>query len=101
MLQWEDAFAIVQGHKFLWWKTPRQFDDGELPVGRIFFSGHAGVSEPSPIEVREFSPEELPRVLSLFGRGLVGQERVTILAPSGSTKEALERVIQAGSIKDD
>lgn len=89
----EEAFAIVQGHRLLWWRSARDFDNGELPEGRLFLSGHAGLATPSPLEMRTFSQEEMKLVIAIFGRGTTGQERVTILAPSEDSKENLENTI--------
>jgi hypothetical protein len=97
----EDAFAVVQGHRFLWWTSARDFDNGELPTGRIFLSGHAGLATPSPLEMRTFSPEEMLLVTAIFGRGTTGQERVTILAPDEDSKEKLESTILNLSRKDE
>ena len=86
-------FAIVQGHRLPWWRSARDFDNGELPEGRLFLSGHAGLATPSPLEMRTFSQEEMKLVIAIFGRGTTGQERVTILAPSEDSKENLENTI--------
>jgi hypothetical protein len=98
---WENVFAIVQGRRFLWWHSVREFDNGELPSGRIFLSGHAGLATPSPLEMREFSPEELKLVVSIFGRGTTDQERVTLLAPDAKMKEKLEAAVVGVADKDD
>jgi hypothetical protein len=98
---WENVFAIVQGHRFLWWHSVREFDNGELPSGRIFLSGHAGLATPSPLEMREFTPEELKLVVSIFGRGKTNQERVTLLAPDAEMKERLEDAVLGVADKDD
>ena len=47
------VFAVVQGHRFIWWGSVDEFDDGELPLGKLILSGHAGLGGPSPIEMRE------------------------------------------------
>lgn len=97
------VFAVVQGHRFIWWGSVDEFDDGELPLGKVLLSGHAGLGGPSPIEMRELDREkELPLCLTIFGRGSVGQQRVTILLPDKSTKDELENVIiHSASFKSD
>jgi hypothetical protein len=100
-LQWQAAFAIIQGHRFLWWKNVVDFDNGGLPAGLLFLSGHAGLTGLSPIEIRELPSEELPLVVSIFGRGSRCQERVTILAPDSAAKEWLESTVRDASFKDD
>ena len=99
--EWESVFSIVQGHRFLWWRTVRDFDNGEQPSGRIFLSGHAGLATPSPLEMRELSPEDLKVVVSIFGRGMSGQERVTLLAPDEEIKQRLEDAVLGIAVKDD
>lgn len=98
----EPSFAMVQGHRFLWWHTVQDFDDGELPAGKLLLSGHAGWGGPSPIEMKIISNDELPLCLSIFGRGGDGQERVTMLLPDASTKDAFEvAVTDASTFKRD
>lgn len=99
--QWEDAFAIVQGRRFLWWPSARDFDSGEAPVGRIFLAGHAGLAGLSPLEMRELDKNETPLVVSIFGRGLKEQQRITILTESVASKEALEMAVHEASTKAD
>lgn len=100
-LQWKPAFAMIQGHRFLWWDNVADFDNGELPVGRLFLSGHAGLTQPSPIEMREIPSKELPLIVSIFGRGPHGQERATILTLDSNVKEELENTVQEASFKDE
>ena len=98
---WQAAFAIIQGHRFLWWKEVKDFDNGELPVGRIFLSGHAGLTGPTPIEMKELTSEELPRIVGIFGRGLHGQERVTILTPDSVAQEQFQDTVREVFLKDE
>jgi len=37
---WKSTFAIIQGHRFIWWDSEKDFDEGENPSGQIFFAGH-------------------------------------------------------------
>lgn len=98
---WADAFAIIQGHRFLWWPSARDFDNGEPPAGRIFLAGHAGLAGLSPLEARQMNASETPLVVSIFGRGLNGQQKLTILTDSVASKEALERAVLEASTKQD
>ena len=79
----------------------KDFDNGELPVGRIFLSGHAGLTGPSPIEMKELTSEELPRIVGIFGRGLHGQERVTILTPDSVAQEQFQDTVREVFLKDE
>ena len=70
-------------------------------MGRISLAGHAGLSGPSPLEIRELDSKEIHLVLSIFVRGLKVQERVLLLLPSAESKEALETTVLEASLKDD
>jgi hypothetical protein len=98
-IHWETVFAIVQGRRFLWWRSARDFDSGEEPVGRIFLSGHAGLASLSPLELREIGQDEIPLIATIFGRGLRGQQRASLLMPSVEVKESLEAAVLAASFK--
>ncbi|VEU38305.1 unnamed protein product [Pseudo-nitzschia multistriata] len=103
VFQWDSGFAVVQGHRFIWWKSVNDFDDGELPSGKVIMSGHAGLGGPSPIEMRKLDKEkELPLCLTIFGRGSGGQERITMLLPERSVKQNLENtILHSASFKRD
>jgi hypothetical protein len=87
------VFSMVQGHRFLWWRSVEGFDSGEKPEGLIFLSGHAGLATPSPLELRLIGKDEMTRVVSIFGRGRDKQERVTIIAPSDDVRMQLEHAV--------
>jgi len=96
------AFAMILGHRFLWWRSVADFDGGEPPSGRIFLAGHAGLATPSPIEMRSIDKADVPRLTCIFGRGMDGQEKITVIAPSADVKEQLELAVSfATSAKKD
>ena len=90
---WEPAFALVQGRRFIWWRNERHFDDGEPPLGHIFFVGHSGLGGLSPLEMRELSKEEAVLVVTMFGQGVEGQQKISLLCPTRKTKSALEDAV--------
>jgi len=98
-----NAFAMIQGHRFLWWKSVSDFDRGEPPAGRIFLAGHAGLASPSPLEMRAVKDKsDIARLTSIFGRGIQTQEKITILAPTEEEKDKLELAVSlAASSKRD
>jgi hypothetical protein len=97
----EPAFAVLQGRRFMIWKSAVDFDDGESPTIKLFLRGHAGLSNPSPIELKTIG-KEVDSAISVFGRGTSGQERITILTSGIKSKEALESaVLVALNTKDD
>jgi len=90
----QKAFAIIQGHRFLWWHSESDFDYGEEPAGRIFLAGHSGLATPSPLELRAIeNKDEHSKLTSIFGRGLESQKKITIIAPSEKVKEELELAV--------
>lgn len=96
------VFAIIQGHRFLWWDTLASFDNGEEPSGSIFLAGHAGLATPSPLELRNLDKDEIAKVTSIFGRGASSQEKLTLIAASVEGKELFERAVAfATSAKKD
>jgi len=92
-LDWFEVFGVVVGHRFVWWISVQDFDSGEPPSGKIFLSGHSGLTTPSPIELRHIGTEELDRIVCLFGRGADSQQRVTILTTGSDQRIQLEAAI--------
>lgn len=90
---WRTCFAIIQGHRFTWWSSVNDFDEGCKPLGSIFLSGHSGLATPSPLELKQISSENLDRLVCLFGRGIDKQERLSLLTPSSAGKDELELAI--------
>lgn len=90
---WRTVFTIIQGRRVLWWRSVGDFDSGISPLGRLLLAGHAGLSCPSPLELREISPEDVGRVVCVFGSG----SRVTILTQSIEAKDDLEKVVEAAA----
>ena len=62
-------------------------------MGQIFFAGHSGLAGLSPLDLRELSSEEIPFVVSIFGRSSHGQLKVTLLATSLNAKDSLETTV--------
>lgn len=89
----EPIFAVIQGHRFLWWESPHAFDNGETIQGSLFLEGHAGLTNPSPLEQKLFNDNDIPRLSSIFGKGMDTQERITLLAPSVETKNHFESAV--------
>ncbi len=91
--RWKTCFAIIQGHRFTWWSSVNDFDEGCQPLGSIFLSGHSGLATPSPLELKQVSHENLSRLVCLFGKGVDKQERLSMLTPSCAGKDELEQAI--------
>ena len=95
---WEPVFALVHGHRFIWWRSEKHFDDGEAPLGQIFFAGHSGLGGLSPMEMRELSREEALLIVTMFGRGFDEQQKISLLCPNAKAKEALEDAVIGASM---
>lgn len=98
---WKSAFAVIEGRRFIFWDSVGAFDSGELAAGLVVLSGHAGITTPSPVEMREIPPEVVTRVISIFGKGSSGQQRMTIVLPDSKTKETFEATVSEITSKDD
>uniref|UniRef100_A0A7S4W2P0 C2 domain-containing protein n=1 Tax=Ditylum brightwellii TaxID=49249 RepID=A0A7S4W2P0_9STRA len=100
---WEDIFAILEGHRFIYWRDVKHFDDGEEPLGQIFFAGHSGLAGLSPLDLRELTKDEIPLVVSIFGRGVREQQKISVLTLNEDEKNQLEDAVMkaAFDIKND
>lgn len=98
---WKSAFAVIEGRRFLLWDSVLAFDSGELAIGHVVFLGHAGITNPSPVEAREIPEEIVSRVVSIFGRGSGEQKRVTMILPDANAKTTLEDAVFEIASKDD
>jgi len=98
MYNWVNIFAVIIGHRFVWWKNEKEFDEGKFPLGHIVFEGHSGLAGLSPRDLRELDKDLLSKVVSIFGRGKNGQEKLCLLISDetikGSFKEAVIRSCQ-------
>jgi hypothetical protein len=92
---WISIFAIIKGHRFVWWESEKDFDAGENPAGQIFFAGHAGLAGLSPLELRELKSNEIEKVVNIFGRGsgAKGQLKISLLLLNKSMKDSLEGAV--------
>lgn len=97
-----NAFAMIQGHRFLWWRSVGAFDNGDEPLGFLFLSGHSGMASPTPLELRCIGKDEVPRVATVFGRGMDSQVRLTMVLPSSHVRDQLVHAVSfAATVKKD
>ena len=68
---WTTAYLAVQEHRLIWWQKEEDIDDGKAPVGQLLLFGHAGTTQPSPVDVREIGSDT--RLATIFGRDPNGQ----------------------------
>lgn len=96
LCDWRYIFAIIQGHRFIWWNSEKDFDLGENPAGQIYFAGHSGLATMSPLEMRELKKGEIPFVVNIFGRTAASgghQTKISLLAPDYQVKEHFEAAV--------
>jgi hypothetical protein len=98
---WNHVFVVLEGRRFIFWGSVADFDRGELATGLLVLSGHAGITTPSPIEMREIPKDRTSRVVTLFGKGAAGQERMTIILPDERARRSLEAAVSEMTSKDD
>ena len=91
--KWIDIFAILQGHRLVWWESTSDFDTGKTPFGQILFAGHSGIAGLSPLDLRQLKRSELDQTIGIFGRGVFEQEKIILLAPSIETKTLFEELV--------
>jgi len=91
--QWHKVFGVLYGHRFVWWASEREFDLREPPLDGILFSGHSGLAGVSPLVLSEIGPQEQHLVVSVFGRGQTGQQKVNLLVPTAESKVLFEDAV--------
>jgi len=101
--KWESVFVVIQGHRIVWWKNERAFDDGDAtpPLGQILFAGHSGIAGLSPLDIRQLDDvTEVMRTLHIFGRGSQEQQKIALLAANEQEKEAIEDAVIAATMDE-
>lgn len=77
-LQWEAVYIVLQGHRFVWWTSETDFDEGKPPSDQLLLFGHAGVTHASPVDIREIGDDS--RLMCIFGKDLHGNpSKITLL----------------------
>lgn len=94
--KWEDVYLILQGQRLVWWLNAQELDDNKSCHGQLLLYGHAGITQASPVDIREVGDSH--RLISLFGRDAEGlQEKCTILCRDsivcGQLAAAVEDII--------
>lgn len=100
---WNHVILALQGRKLIWWSNEGEARQGPTrSKGVLMLCGHAGVSKPSVIDLREaqtFLPNQDktqdPALLCVFGSDLAFQPaKVVICFAISDQKQELERHIQ-------
>lgn len=89
---WSDGYAVLQETRFVWWLSEDDIDDGKPPQGQLLLFGHAGVTQPSPVDVREIGDDN--RLVTIFGRDPDGMpHKWTLLCKSSEMKTSLVQTV--------
>lgn len=95
---WRQAYVAVQGNRILWWKAEKDLDKGgvRVPEGQIILRGHAGLTSPSPLEVKELGPDKASLLVCVFGRNLAAktQERRSFMCVSAEDHAGLSAALE-------
>ena len=98
--QWEDAYLVAQGRRLVWWSNKRSIKEGRPCSGQVLLFGHAGLTQPSPVDVREVGEEHVTRLLAVFGSDAAGApQKCTVLCRDSIAAAALSGAVQALLVK--
>ena len=87
--EWQQIYAVLQGHRLIWWKSVADFDTSNMHEGYILFAGHSGVTGLSPLDMRQLEKDEQDRAFCIFGKGSREQQKITVLALSMEEKDTV------------
>ena len=85
---WSEGYAVLQETRFVWWLKEEDIDEGKSPQGQLLLFGHARVTQPSPVDVREIGDEG--RLVTIFGRDPDGMpHKWTLVCKTADAKTQL------------
>ena len=64
------GFAVLQGQRLLWWTSADELEAGRPADAQLLLQGHAGITAPSPQDVKDLGGEDL--LVAVFGRSAAG-----------------------------
>ena len=80
-----------QGHRIVWWHSELDLDEGKAPTDQLLLFGHAGVTDASPLDIREIGDNS--RLICVFGKDRHGlQSKITILCKDSVSCKLLSAV---------
>ena len=89
---WTPAFSVLQETRFVWWHKEEDVDEGKAPQGQLLLFGHAGITQPSPVDVRDIGGDS--HIATIFGRDPHGMpHKWTVVCKDYDTKENLISVV--------
>ncbi len=90
---WLGAYLVLQGRRIIWWNKEEDVEDGKPPVGQLLLFGHTGITQASPVDVREVSGDD-SRLLTVFGNSPLSLPiRCTIFCKDANSCKLLQKEI--------
>jgi hypothetical protein len=87
---WDEAYLVIQGRRLVWW-TREEDMSVSAPIGHILLYGHAGTTQPSPVDIRDMGGDD-SRILAIFGMDVNGKpNRRTVICKDATDKTVLIR----------
>jgi hypothetical protein len=94
---WLNAYLVLQETRIVWWLKEDEIDAGKAPQQQLLLFGHAGITQPSPVDVREIGDDS--RLVTIFGRDSHGiPHKWTVLCRDVESRETL--ILAVNSIVD-
>ncbi|CAM9661559.1 unnamed protein product, partial [Phaeothamnion confervicola] len=91
-----------QGRRLAWWSSQAELENGHAAERQLLLHGHAGVTSPSPLELREVAGAGAavevgagtPHLVCVFGRSPEGRpQRWSFLTRSAADGRALSATV--------
>jgi len=90
--RWDERFLVVQGYRLVWWASEDDVDAGKGPIDEVLLHGHAGITQPSPVDIKELGDDQ--RLIAVFGRDAFGLPlKRTILCQNPTACQQLKEVV--------
>ncbi len=117
MNDWSNVFLSLQGRRLAWWASEKDLDEGKASQGQLLLLDYAGLTQPSPVDLREV--EALGYygsgggsgasggggggggrgggggVVCVFGSdGGLNMAKLTVCCPDAASRDSLERRVK-------
>ena len=84
---WDKRYMVLQGRRMVWWTNDEDMEV-HAPTGHLLLYGHAGITQPSPVDMREVGGDG--KLLAVFGMDVNGRpQRRTIICQDDDSKYSL------------
>jgi hypothetical protein len=94
-ITWQSVYMILQGRRLVWWANESDIDDCRQHEGQLLLYGHAGLTQASPVDMREIGPHKSSRTIAVFGCDVDGKHlKCTIICQTSASAQALASKIE-------